>query len=122
MKNPDPLEKVIEAAVCKYAQSKGCLVYKFTSPSRSAVCDRIFMCRGKVWFIEFKRGGEKATPAQSRHHQELVRHDITVYVVDSINMGKEIVDYETQQTTSGHHWSAIRYISCGSTITRKEHP
>jgi hypothetical protein len=36
----NPLEKVIEAKVNAYAQSKGFLVYKFTSPARRAVPDR----------------------------------------------------------------------------------
>ena len=35
------LEKQIEAKVCEYAKTKGVLVYKFTSPARAAVPDRL---------------------------------------------------------------------------------
>ena len=93
MKNPDPLEKVIEAAVCKYAQSKGFLTYKFTSPARSAVPDRLFIApSGQCMFIEFKRLGQKPTPAQQREHTRLTNQRVDVYVVDSIDDGKLLID------------------------------
>ena len=48
------LEKQIEAKVCDYAKERGLLVYKFTSPNRMAVPDRMFIRPdGKVFFIEF---------------------------------------------------------------------
>ena len=37
------LEKQIESKVCDYAKSKGVLAYKFTSPARAAVPDRLFI-------------------------------------------------------------------------------
>ena len=59
------LEKQIEAKVCDYAKSKGVLAYKFTSPARAAVPDRMFISPdGRVWFCEFKREGQKPTAAQ----------------------------------------------------------
>ena len=36
MPTKKPLEKSIEAAVCKYARDKGCLAFKFSSPARAA--------------------------------------------------------------------------------------
>lgn len=93
MKNPDPLEKVIEAAVCKYAQSKGFLTYKFTSPARSAVPDRLFIAPGgQCMFIEFKRKGQKPTQPQQREHDRLTNQHVDVYVVDSIDDGKLLID------------------------------
>ena len=54
------LEKDIERAVCDYAKAKGMLVYKFTSPARSAVPDRLLISRtGLIVFIEFKRPGAR---------------------------------------------------------------
>jgi hypothetical protein len=106
----DALERDIEGAVCKYAVTRGMLHYKFTSPAHVAVCDRIFIGNGKVWFAEFKKYGKKPTVAQSRHHQELAKHGIAVYVVDSIEMGKEIVDHEAQAGGKGHHRAAVRYV------------
>lgn len=93
MQGDDVLEAKIEAAVCDYAKTVGFLVYKFTSPMRAAVPDRLFVYKtGDVFFIEFKRTGEKATPAQKREHLRLEAHKMWVWVVDDIDQGKHIVD------------------------------
>ena len=87
------LEKQIEAAVCNYAKSKGLLVYKFTSPNRAAVPDRLFILpSGHVIFIEFKATGQKPTPAQEREHARLRGHHIAVFVVDSVGSGIHVID------------------------------
>jgi len=91
--NPNPLEKDIESAVCTYAKEQGMLVYKFTSPSRRSVPDRMFITlRGQVFFIEFKRKGEPLTPGQAREHQRLKEQNVSVYVIDSIVDGKMLVE------------------------------
>jgi len=87
------LEKQIEAKVCDYAKSKGALVYKFTSPARAAVPDRLFIGpKGRVWFVEFKREGQKPTPAQEREHTRLRGHSVSVFVIDDVEQGKAVVD------------------------------
>ena len=87
------LEKDIEKEVCYYAKSKGVLVYKFTSPARAGVPDRLFIGPdGRMWFIEFKRGGQKATPAQEREHNRLRSHKVNVFVVDNVDSGKMVID------------------------------
>jgi hypothetical protein len=87
------LEKQIEASVCTYAKEQGCLVYKFTSPQRAAVPDRLFIAPGgKVFFCEFKRTGLKPTPAQEREHMRLRGHRVSVWVIDNIADGREMVD------------------------------
>lgn len=87
------LEKQIEAKVCEYARSKNVLAYKFTSPSRAAVPDRIFIRPdGLVWFCEFKRTGQKATEAQKREHLRLQQHKVSVFVIDTVDDGKNMID------------------------------
>lgn len=87
------LEKQIERKVCDYAKEQGLLVYKFTSPSRMGVPDRLFITReGMVFFIEFKRGGEKATPAQVREHERLREQKVNVFVIDDVVKGKLVID------------------------------
>ena len=86
------LEKQIEAKVCDYTKTKGMMVYKFTSPARAAVPDRMFIKNGRVFFIEFKRGGQKATEAQEREHHRLRQQAINVFVVDNVDAGKECID------------------------------
>lgn len=87
------LEKYIEAEVCSYAKTKGLLVYKFTSPARAAVPDRLFLTPdGRVFFCEFKAAGKKPTPAQAREHQRLRQSKVNVFVIDSIPEGKVMID------------------------------
>lgn len=86
------LEKQIEAKVCDYAKERGMAVYKFTSPNRMAVPDRMFIYNGRVFFIEFKRGGQKPTPAQEREHHRLRQHKVPVFVVDNVDEGMAMVD------------------------------
>ena len=86
------LEKQIEAKVCDYAKELGLGVYKFTSPARAAVPDRMFIYKGRVFFIEFKREGQKPTPAQEREHNRMRQHQINVFVVDNVPEGKLMVD------------------------------
>lgn len=87
------LEKQIESAVCDYARAKGVLAYKFTSPARSAVPDRLFIAPdGRMWFCEFKRGGQKPTPAQDREHTRLRQQQVNVFVIDNVIEGKNMVD------------------------------
>jgi hypothetical protein len=88
-----PLEKTIEEKVGEYAKSKGWLTYKFTSPMRMAVPDRLYITpKGVMMFIEFKRLGQVPKPAQEREHARLRAQHVLVYVVDNIGLGKMIVD------------------------------
>ena len=87
------LEKQIEAKVCEYAKTKNVLVYKFTSPARASVPDRLFIASdGRAWFCEFKRTGQKPTPAQEREHDRLRKHRICVFVIDNVEDGKSMID------------------------------
>jgi len=87
------LEKQIEERVGTYAKEQGFLVYKFTSPQRAAVPDRLYITpRGKVFFVEFKREGMKPTPAQQREHERLREQGVMVYVIDNVTAGKSMVD------------------------------
>ena len=87
------LEKQIEAKVCDYAKTKNVLAYKFTSPARAAVPDRMFVAPdGRVWFCEFKRAGQKPTAAQEREHLRLRDHKVNVFVIVNVDEGKTMID------------------------------
>jgi len=67
------LERHVEARICEYAKAIGAIPYKFTSPARRGVPDRLFVLRGgRVVFMEIKRAGEKPTALQERE-MELLR-------------------------------------------------
>jgi hypothetical protein len=87
------LEKEIESAVKRYAESKGWLTRKWVSPSHSFVPDQIFISPyGQVIFVEFKREGGKPTSGQLREHERLRGNGALVYVINSVEYGKLIVD------------------------------
>ena len=89
----NPLEKDIEKAVKDYARSKGMLAYKFVSPGHSFVPDGIFIADdGRVFFIEFKRLGCKPTAGQQREINRMSVRGCDVFVVDSVDTGKAVID------------------------------
>lgn len=89
----DPLESEIEAKVRKYAEQRGLYQRKFVSPAHRSVPDRLFIAKGPaLFFIEFKRKGKKATPEQDREHERIRSYDVPVFVVDTVELGKFIVD------------------------------
>ncbi len=80
--------------MCEYAKTKNVLVYKFTSPARAAVPDRLFIRPdGRMWFVEFKRQGAKPTEAQEREHHRLRQHKVNVFVIDNVEEGKTMIDF-----------------------------
>jgi hypothetical protein len=88
------LEREIEKKVKAYAESKGWLTRKWTSPGHAFVPDQIFIrSDGQVIFIEFKQQGKQATAGQEREHVRLRGHGCLVYVVDSVEQGKALVDH-----------------------------
>lgn len=92
-KRGDPLEATIEREVRLYATQKGIANQKFNSQNKAAVPDRIFFPgKGKVFFIEFKRLGAKATPAQLREHKRLRDLGFEVFVVDNTNDGVRVIN------------------------------
>lgn len=97
VKRNTPLERDIEKRVKAYAESKGWLTRKWTSPGHAFVPDQIFITpHGKVIFIEMKREGKKPTLGQIREHEKLRNHNCLVFVIDSVEAGKELVNAHTE--------------------------
>ena len=90
------LEKDIEKKVKAYAKSKGWLVFKFSSPAHRGVPDGMFIRDGRVFFIEFKQLGKKATKLQQITIDKIICEDIKVFVCDSVEQGKGIVDAQSK--------------------------
>ena len=86
-------ESIIEKRVCQYAEDNGFITYKFVSPGRAHVPDRIFIdTTGRIFFIEFKATGEEPRPAQVREIERMMRNKAMVFVVDDIDYGKGIIN------------------------------
>lgn len=83
------LEKVIEAHLIKRVKEAGGIAYKFTSPQRRSVPDRLVLLPGgRVEFAELKATGGKPTDGQLREHARLRALGFTVYIFDN----KEDID------------------------------
>jgi len=88
------LESVVEAAHMKSVKDQGGISYKFVSPARRSVPDRLDLrpipeavrelVAKYVRFTECKRPGELPTPSQHREHERLRALGFTVDIVDSL--------------------------------------
>ena len=84
-------EAYIEKRVGKYAKELGYFHCKFKSVNNRSVPDRLFINRvGTTIYIEFKKPGLVATPAQKRKHKQM--NGAPVFVVDNVKVGKHILD------------------------------
>lgn len=104
------LEKQIEAAVCKYAKEKGFEVYKFSSPNRVGVPDRMFIgAYQRAFWIEFKSEGKEPTPVQEREAGRISSKGFAVYLCDNVEQGKEIIDSEAD--IAAHSQMMVEVVS-----------
>lgn len=78
------LESEIEKECCKWAASEGWSSYKFVSPSKRGVPDRIFLRDNKTVFVEFKRPGGKLSKLQEREIEKLRAQQFKVFVIDNL--------------------------------------
>ncbi|WFQ80478.1 VRR-NUC domain-containing protein [Xenorhabdus sp. SF857] len=80
-------EDVIERHLVNEVKKAGGIAYKFVSPGRRGVPDRIVILpNGRVVFVECKAPGEKPRPDQLREHERLRALGQTVVVLDSKNV------------------------------------
>ncbi|KLU15367.1 MULTISPECIES: VRR-NUC domain-containing protein [Xenorhabdus] len=80
-------EDVIERYLVIEVKKAGGIAYKFVSPGRRGVPDRIVVLpNGRVIFVECKAPGEKPRPDQLREHERLRALGQTVVVLDSKNV------------------------------------
>lgn len=77
------IENVIETYLRKQCNLRHVLCYKFVSPAKSGVPDRLLIYNGKVWFCETKRPGGRTRALQDVQIAKMRRHGATVYVADT---------------------------------------
>jgi len=95
-----PLERAVEDNFVKFAASNGCLALKMEIQGNRNYPDRqIFMPdkRGRVFFIEFKRKGEKPRKAQNYRFNKLRQLGYKVYVCDSEECARKTLLWELKQ-------------------------
>lgn len=77
-------ESTVENNLVKKVKAAGGTAYKFTSPGRKAVPDRLVLLPGgRVVFVECKAPGEQPRTDQVREHNRLRALGFKVVVLDS---------------------------------------
>lgn len=77
-------ERDVEQYLVRRVKQAGGLAYKFTSPGRRSVPDRLVLWPlGTMEFVELKAPGQKPTPLQAREHKKLRDLGYIVTVLDS---------------------------------------
>lgn len=80
-------EFTIEKYLVSEVKKAGGMAYKFISPGRRSVPDRLVLLPGgRAVFVECKAPGEKPRPEQLREHERLRTLGFTVVVLDSKNL------------------------------------
>lgn len=86
-------EKEIEQALVKAVKTRGGMCPKLTSPGTDGMPDRIVLLpQGRMSFVEVKAPGKKPRPLQVHRHEELRNLGFPVFVLDSLDQIKEILD------------------------------
>lgn len=100
-----PLESALEREITAYAEKRGWFVFKFTSPGKRHVQDRLFIRQKdlfgdtivgitseqvtrEVLFGEIKREGEEERPAQAVRRRQMERHGAVCRVWDNLEAAK----------------------------------
>jgi len=91
------LEREVEAYLVECVKALGGEAYKFTSPQRRNVPDRLIVVADvEVFFVECKRPGEHPTEGQKREHERLMQKGKMVMVVDSRESVHDVIKYITR--------------------------
>ncbi|WP_236871698.1 hypothetical protein [Burkholderia pseudomallei] len=98
------LEKTIETYLVDRVRAAGGDAYKFSSPARVSVPDRIVIFPpARIYFVELKRPGGKPTRGQVREHERLRALGCDVRVIDS----REAVDAFVRQAVGARRADAL---------------
>lgn len=83
------LEREIERYLVKRVEALGGKAYKFVSPGRAGVADRIVcLANGEIWFVEIKTEGGRLSALQKVFAEDMIRMNQRYLVVWS----KEQID------------------------------
>jgi hypothetical protein len=94
-------ESKLEYAVVKYAQQKGILTFKLTSPANPGVPDRIFIFKGgHHLYLEFKAPKKRPTPKQAFFIEKLLNQGCLAAWIDDKQAAFDMIDrllYATEE-------------------------
>ena len=87
------LERTVERALVAAVTAAGGVAYKFTSPARRGVPDRLIVLPGnRIFFAEVKGDGGRLTALQQVEIDRLRKLGARVDVVDTVTQAKGIAE------------------------------
>lgn len=88
----DPmLERDVERPAKDFAKKRGWWLAKFVSPGLRGVPDDVFVRKGRVLWVEFKRPGKDLRPQQAKRIREMREHGAEVHVIDNLSDAYELL-------------------------------
>jgi hypothetical protein len=88
-----PAESILEKRIKRYAESKGCLFWKFVSPGVKGVPDRLIVTpKGNTFFLEIKASGKKPKAFQEYQMKRLREHKVCAGYVDNYEIAVGVID------------------------------
>lgn len=88
------LESAVEDYLCSEVKKLGCECWKFTSPGRRGVPDRIIICPTRwLEFVETKKPKGKPEPLQRIVHKILALLGFEVWVLDTYEKVDRFIIY-----------------------------
>lgn len=90
------LEKGIEGSGDRYAKDIGWLSRKLNGTGYRSWPDRMYVGPRRLFFIEYKRPGNTATPDQLLMHELLRAAGFGVYLLDTVAEARRVIDLETK--------------------------
>ena len=85
-------EKHIEEYLSKQVKKSGGIAYKFSSPARRGVPDRMCLFpESAMMFVELKAPGKKPTNLQLHEHKKIEALGFEVFVIDSKEQVDELI-------------------------------
>lgn len=119
------LEKEIEKKLKIGVEKKGGICYKFTSPNKDGVPDRLILINGYSIFVETKAPDKKPRPLQKKQIRDIQKRGIPVYIISTIDeidtfLNEELTYflnpnnfwYLTENDKSTKHKSNTTWIDC----------
>ena len=96
------LESIIEKYLVSEVKKLGGTAYKFVSPGHAGVPDRLCLLpNGTVFFVELKATGKTTRPLQDRQIEKIRTYGQRVYIADSREKIKEILEIEGGRQSEG---------------------
>ena len=85
-------ESTIESNFVKQVKAMGGMAIKLISPNFAGLPDRLVLLpHSRMFFVELKATGQKPRPLQIAVHRKLRKLGFTVYVIDSNEKVKELL-------------------------------